>query len=379
MLRWLLKYGAFIFLLNTVLLAIEITRGIGNQIFLSLMVLYSIVLLLNPSVVKRVIFHKAFTFFLILNLLNVFYFFLFHSFSDIKAIEYLLARGIQFSIISISIYSHFEYYKTNFLDHLVYVISFIVFLSLIIDIDLFSGRYSGVIWNPNMMASFTTMGFAVLFLKETQKTRYEVFLLFVFLVVSLSTGSRGVLVAIVLLLLFKHGFSYYNLTYALLALLVSFILINFQLDTSLNRFASQGLFNNRLLQYEFALESIANKMYSGYGLDKYSYIDKDLIPWFYKGGVIGAHNGYLAILTQYGVIFGSVVIFIIFRKCIQAVNWAKHSSFGVEKTYLFIIIYALISALYESLITGINEFHTILFWFSLAFLSLLKFNQKYGD
>ena len=378
MIRWFFKYGIVIFLFNTVLLSIEVTKNLGDIIFLIIMALHFTLLLLNPGVIKRIIFHKAFSFFLILNCLNLFYFLLFHSFNDLKALEYLLARGVQFSIISISIYSHFEYYKTKFLDHLVYVISFIVLLSLFIDINLFSQRYSGIVWNPNMLASFTTIVFSILFLKAKQKKRYELILLLLFLVVALSTGSRGVLVALALLLLFKYGFSYRNLSYVLLALLAGFIITNFQLDTSLNRFATQGLLNNRLLQYQFAIESIANKMYIGYGLDKYSYIDKDLIPWFYKGGVIGAHNGYLAILTQYGVIFGSMVIFIIFRKSIQVVNWFKES-IGVERVYLFIIIYALVSSLYESLMTGINEFHTILFWFSIAFLSFLKFNQEYGD
>ncbi len=378
MIRWFFKYGIVIFLFNTVLLSIEVTKNLGDIIFLIIMALHFTLLLLNPGVIKRIIFHKAFSFFLILNCLNLFYFLLFHSFNDLKALEYLLARGVQFSIISISIYSHFEYYKTKFFDHLVYVISFIVILSLFIDINLFSARYSGIVWNPNMLASFTTIAFSILFLKAKQKKRYELILLLLFLVVALSTGSRGVLISLALLMLFKYGFSYRNLSYVLLALLAGFIITNFQLDTSLNRFATQGLLNNRLLQYQFAIESIANKMYIGYGLDKYSYIDKDLIPWFYKGGVIGAHNGYLAILTQYGVIFGSMVIFIIFRKSIQVVNWFKES-IGVERVYLFIIIYALVSSLYESLMTGINEFHTILFWFSIAFLSFLKFNQEYGD
>ena len=378
MIRWFFKYGIVVFLFNTVLLSIEVTKNLGDIIFLIIMALHFTLLLLNPGLIKRIIFHKAFSFFLILNCLNLFYFLLFHSFNNIKALEYLLARGVQFSIISISIYSHFEYYKTKFLDHLVYVISFIVILSLFIDINLFSARYSGIVWNPNMLASFTTIAFSILFLKAKKKKRYELILLLLFLVVALSTGSRGVLIALALLLLFKYGFSYRNLSYVLLALLAGLIITNFQLDTSLNRFATQGLLNNRLLQYQFAIESIANKMYIGYGLDKYSYIDKDLIPWFYKGGVIGAHNGYLAIFTQYGIIFGSIVIFIIFRKSIQVVNWFKES-IGVERVYLFIIIYALVSSLYESLMTGINEFHTILFWFSIAFLSFLKFNQEYGD
>ena len=41
--------------------------------------------------------------------------------------------------------------------------------------------------------------------------------------------------------------------------------------------------------------------------------------------------------------------------------------------YLYIIIYTLVASIYESLIVGINEFHTILFWLSLTYLSHEKF------
>ena len=119
MIKWLFKYGAVIFLFNTVLLSITSTFDLGNQIFLAIMGIFTIFLVLNPTQVKTVIFHKAFSFLLIINILNLLYFILFHSVSDIEALKYLLARGMQFSIISISIYFHFDYYKTQFLNHIV--------------------------------------------------------------------------------------------------------------------------------------------------------------------------------------------------------------------------------------------------------------------
>ena len=118
MIKWLFKYGAVIFLFNTVLLSIKSTFDLGNQIFLSIMGIFTILLLLNPKQVKRVIFHKSFLFLLILNSLNLLYFIFFHSVYDVEAIKYLLARGVQFSIISVSIFFHFDYYKTQFLNHI---------------------------------------------------------------------------------------------------------------------------------------------------------------------------------------------------------------------------------------------------------------------
>ena len=378
MIKWLFKYGAVIFLFNTVLLAIESTKAIGDQVFLVLMAVYAIALLINPQQIKNVLFHKAFSFLLILNLLNVFYFLIFHSINDIKAIKYLLARGIQFSIISVAIFFNYEYYKTKFLDHLVYVIVFIVFVGLLFNADLFSGRYGGLIWNSNMLASFTSLAFTILFLKQKQHTRFEVFLLLLLFVISISTGSRGVLLAIALAFLFKYGFSKRNIFYSFLALSVYFLVVNIQLDTSINRFASQSLFNDRLLQYQYAYETIFKQPFFGFGLDKYAYIDPSVIPYSLRGYNISAHNGYLAILTQYGLIFGSIILFIIFRKTVQVSTWFKQS-FETERAYLFIIISALFVSVYETMITGINEFHTILFWFGLAFLSYTKFTTDHEN
>ena len=166
-----------------------------------------------------------------------------------------------------------------------------------------------------------------------------------------------------------------NILYAALASFAYLIIITTQMDTSVNRFAEQSLFNDRLLQYEYAFTSIQNKPFFGYGLDKYAYINMSLVPIFLKGKIIGAHNGYLAILTQYGIIFGGLILYIIFWQSYKLILFFRNS-LGYERVYLFIIIYTLITALYESLMTGINEFQTILFWFSLAFLSYSKFNQE---
>ena len=85
MIKWLIKYGTVIFLFNTVLLSIEYTFNIGNQIFLSLMVIFLFVLLINPKQIKTILFHKAFLFLLILNLINLLYFLLFpFSFSQLQ-------------------------------------------------------------------------------------------------------------------------------------------------------------------------------------------------------------------------------------------------------------------------------------------------------
>jgi O-antigen ligase len=177
----------------------------------------------------------------------------------------------------------------------------------------------------------------------------------------------------------KYGFSLRNIIYAVFSLVTTLIIISVNLDTSLNRFASQSLFNDRLLQYQYAYETFIKKPLFGYGLDKYAYIDLSLVPAYFKSiTIMGAHNGYLAFLTQYGILFGGVVLFIIFKKSIQIYYYFRNS-IGYERIYIFIIIYTLIASLFEVFMTGINDFNTILFWFSLAFLSYSKFNQDHEN
>jgi len=331
--------------------------------------------LINPKQIKTILFHKAFSFLLIINLLNLLYFFLFHQILDYEAIKFLVARGIQFSIISCSIYFNYEYYKNKFLDHLVYVIFGIVVLGIVINPSLFSGRYSGLIWNPNMFSSLVIIAFSIYFLKFEKRTGFDYFILFTLLISSLSSGSRGALVAISLVFLLKYGLTFKNMIYGFVALGVSFVILSVNLETSVNRFADQSMFNDRILQFKYAYFSMKEKLFSGYGLDKYSYIDKSLVPTYLKDKIIGAHNGYLAILTQYGVLFGSVILFVIFRKSLQAYFYFKDKN-SFERIYLFIIIYTLIASIYESLMTGINEFNTILFWFSLSILSYSMLKEE---
>ena len=333
MIKWLFKYSLVIFLFNTVLLNIESTFEIGNLIFIFLMGIFLFFLLINPIQIRAILFHKAFLFLLIINVTNLLYFIFFHSIFDYEAIKFLVSRGLQFSIISVSIYFNYEYYKSNFLSHVVYLVFGIVVLSLLLDPFIFSGRYMGIIWNENMLAAFTITAFSIILLKNDKQTNLDYIMLLSFLIISLSTGSRLVLVAIGLVFLMKYGFSFRNVIYTMLSLIITSIIISYNLDTSLNRFVTQSLFNDRILQYKFAYETFLMKPFFGHGLDKYSYIDLSLVSSYIKSiTIMGAHNGYLAFLTQYGILFGVVVLSIIFKKSFQrgilAINIFKFNQFG---------------------------------------------------
>jgi O-antigen ligase len=113
------------------------------------------------------------------------------------------------------------------------------------------------------------------------------------------------------------------------------------------------------------------KPFFGFGLDKYAFINTELT----EENLHGAHNGYLAILVQYGFVFGSLVLGITFRKSFSFFNKNVFKT-PENKFYIYLIAYTLLAAIYETFITGINEFQTILFWFSLSILSYSMFLKE---
>ena len=374
MIQWFFKYGYVVFLLNTILYSInDIPFFIPQTLFLSIMFIGILFLLINPIQIKEVLFHKSFTFLFLLNLINFSYFFIFDEINSQSSFEYLMARFMQFSLISLSIYHNLEYFKKKFLDHILFCIYIVIFLSFIFYPNIFGGRYSGIIWNPNMMASFTTIGFAILLLKEEKKTNFQFFLMGILLIVTIATGSRGVLIGVVLSFVLKFGFSLRNIIYAIMALIAFIIVSSTNLDTSINRINSQSLFNDRTEQLQNAIENIMEKPWSGYGLSKYSG-DPDPEKRFEKFGtqIMTAHNGYLSLFIQLGFIFGFLTLFIIFKKSYTGLIFLRNET-GYIRIYSFIVLYTLFAAVFESLITGINEFQTILFWFSLTILSYTKY------
>tara|TARA_B100000959_G_scaffold286659_1_gene366319 strand:+ start:2961 stop:4106 length:1146 start_codon:yes stop_codon:yes gene_type:complete len=381
MIKWIYQNGIVLYLVNTFLLSIHLTFNFGYNIFLIIMVLYTILLLINPQQFKLVILHRAFHFLLILTGLNILYLIVFDNISNLESLKYLSARTIQFTIIPLSIFYNYEYYKDKFLTHLVFIIFGIVLLGIFLDPFLLSGRYDGIIWNPNALASFTVIAFGILLLKNKEKSNLDYILLIVFLIVSLATGSRGVLVGISLAYVFRYGFSFRNVLYAVLSIMIYLLLLNLNFDTSLNRIGSQSLFNDRTIQYYYAIETFLQKPISGWGLSKYSFLNMDLVPYhlLHSGAIISAHNAYLAIIVQYGLIFSSFLFYIIFSKGYEVLYYFRKPKVGYPVIYSYLIIYTLIASIYENLITGINEFHTILFWFSLAILSYSKSESLNAD
>lgn len=380
MIAWFYKYGFVLLLLNTILYSIPETNiTIAPTIFYFLMGTGFILLIINPSQIKDVIFHRSFLFLLLINVINLIYYLFFENEFNQDSLEFLLARFVQFSLISLAIYHNYDYYKKKFSSLIIKVISIIVVLGLFVDPDLLSGRYYGIIWNPNMLASLSVLAFSFVLMKNEKKTNVDVLLLILFFIVSIATGSRLALLIITVSFIYKFGLSIRNVFYAIIGFVLLFLISSIDLNTSFNRFSSQDILNDRTDQFNFAVNNLEKEFWFGYGLSEYSGLPSNVdIPEEYQGLLIASHNGYLSIFLQYGIIFGFFIILIIMRKSLILSSYFIRKE-QKDNIFLFIVILTLITSMFETLLTGINEFHTILFWFSLSYLSYSKYLQDYED
>lgn len=387
MTKLLIRYGFVVFILNTILLNIIPFYSLGKFFFILFMGFFSLLFIISKRQIKLVLFHPAFLFFLILNIINLFYFLLVHDFNDYRAIEYLLARFVQFLLIILSVFYNYRYFINFFHKHIAYVILCIVFFSIFFDNnlsyslitgDILSNRWSGIIWNPNQLSNYICIAFAALLLGNKKLKNIDIFFLIILFLASLFTGSRSVIVAIPLAFFIKYGLSRLNLLFVFLSIILYFLVTNFNLETSINRFSDQSLLSDRTLQLKYAYKTLMHKPILGFGLDHYAYIEKSLKPSYLESStVFSAHNGYLALLVQYGIVFGLIIIALIFYNVIIIIN--NPIAYKNSLFYVYILIYTLISAVYESLFTGINDFHTNMFWLSLCLLLFSRYRINYAN
>ena len=374
--KWFLKYGFVVLLFNTILYQIDSTKDtIAPIIFYVLMGVGLLTIIVNPSQMKEVIFHKSFLFLLLLNLINLLYLVIFDDILNRESVQFLMARFIQFSLISFAVYYNFDYFKDRFPKLLINIILLVVIISLVSNPYIFSGRYQGITWNPNEFSTFLIFAFAFLLLRNSKKTYKELFLLFLLFGLILSTGSRAALIAIVIAFVYKFGLSTRNFIYAIMSIFLYLLISSTNLNTSINRVTNQGAFEGRAEQWEFALYNLQEKPFTGHGLSEYSGLpESSLISDNQKGKIMSAHNGYLSILLQYGLLFGLLVIFVFLKKSVEVLKFFKDNS-DYNVIYSFIVLITIFLSLFETFITGINQFHTILFWFALSFLSFSKFSR----
>ena len=367
----IIKYLAFIFLTCNLLFGIESLNHLAENSFLIIIGLSFFISIYSLKILKNVIFNKSFQLFFILNLLNLIYYLCF-EFGDIDSFKYLSARFVQFSIFSITIYSLKNDFPKILIKFLKFVTTSALLFSLILNFPDFESRYSGIFINPNQFSILMVIGFALILFNE-KKSILNYSLLFLFLSAVVISGSRAAIAG-----LFIAIFSYvihYKLKNLFNVVLILSLLFIFSLIGGENNGMKRIFeldFLNRKYEYIYAIETLMQKPFFGYGLKNYAYIDFSLIQFDDVQINYGAHNAYLAILVQYGIFFATIFFSVFFYFLIKIYS-VKIEFFGdniAQTRFLFFITtYALVNGLFENTIVGINFIQTNLFWLVIAYLT----------
>lgn len=366
----IIAYISFFFLSLNIVFSIKGAIPLANSLFYPTMLISFIVILFSATILKKVVLNKGFQLFFYLNLINLIYFLLL-DFGDLESLQYLLARFCQFSIFSISIFL----LNNNFSNQFIRFLKVLTVLSLVASVSFnfpdFSSRYMGIFFNPNEFAVIMVVGFS-LFLFDTKKTTLNYILIIAFFILILLSASRSAFIGVVisLILYFMHQKTSHFFKISIFLLLPSIIFLFFSEINPLSRFFEQSLFYNRQLEYLYAFETFLQKPMFGYGLKNYAFIDETLID-FDRPIDFGAHNGYLSILVQYGMIFSCAFFFLLLWSFFRVFRF-NFSLIGLDQFqvifFKFILIFTLFNGLTENTFVGINYFQSNLFWISLAYL-----------
>lgn len=365
MIKIIQKYGAYIFLINNLLFSLLGFDELATTFFLILSGFFLLITLLNAPFFKNVILNKFFRFYLFIHLINLFYY-LFIDFGDIDSLKYLSAKSIQLLIFTSTIYFTYETFKTDLLKLVKFLCVLSLFLSVIFNFPTFENRYLGIFFNPNEFAIIMVYGFS-LFLINTKKSFLDIFLLIAFLILIFLSGSRAALIGVILALLINFKFKKITVFSTILILIVSYL---FRELPAFTRLLSEDIFFNRRYEVIYALETFYSEFWFGNGLKNYAYINENVISSYDQEIDFGAHNGYLSLIVQYGLIF-SIVFYTIFSRNVYRILTYLRTKMKEDTSYkflYFIIIYTLANGLIENSFSGINFFQGSLFWLVVGYV-----------
>ena len=217
-----------------------------------------------------------------------------------------MARFIQFSIFSISVYLLKENFVSTLLFFLKYITIGCLILSIVFNFPDFTSRYQGIFHNPNEFSILMVIGFAYILLVE-KRNIYNYILLILFLFGIVLSGSRsailGVFLSVIVYLLHHKSNNLIN-TILILSSLLLFSFFGGQ-NNAVQRIFEFELVN-RKYEYLYAFETFLQKPIFGYGLKNYTHIDFSLIRFDDVKIDFGAHNAYLSILVNMVLFFTNI-------------------------------------------------------------------------
>lgn len=365
MIKNIQKYGAYIFLLINLLFSYKGFYQISTYLFYILSSLFLVITFLNTNFFKNVIFNSLFRMYLWIHVINLVYY-TSVEFGDIESLKYLSAKSVQLFIFTFTIYFTYDRFKSDIIKFIKYICISSLFLSIIFNFPDFNSRYFGIFFNPNEFAIIMVYGFALLLIK-TKNTFFETILIILFFLFIFLSGSRAAFLGVIIAFLINFNFRKISIISTLLILILVYF---FEDLPTISRLVNEDIFFNRKHEIYYALETFYDEFWFGNGLKNYAYINPNIISYLDQKIDFGAHNGYLSILVQYGLIFSIAYFFIFTKNLYNALVFLrkKMKNDYSYKYFYFVLIYTLVNGLFENSFSGINFFQGSLFWLILGYV-----------
>lgn len=383
--KFLTKYGIGIYLLVTLvfklyfIIPIAFTNGV--YYFLMAFGLLSFPFYYKSLFANKKVF-ESFSIFFSINALNLIYFLFFDQSAESSL--YLLAKFAASNIIILGVVYNYTYYKNWFIKYFKYLMFIMVILGKLFGTVVASDELErlSIGFNPNDVGLLGMLGVLSIIAidKVWYKKKINIILFLFFVLITLLSGSKAAFLSLVLGMFFTYGFSYRIVISSFLFLIVVYFSSNFGYITSVDRLGSkERVFQTRDEVYDAGLKTIEDNIWLGNGLDKYGWTNPKY--WDVPELALGPHNTYLSIVIMYGILFGVVFLIIVLSFVIKTFKKSFRSNDSFVRFCYLIVLIVLINGFFETLIVGLNEFITLLFWFAVGcigydFSVLSKKNQE---
>ncbi|MCD0486895.1 O-antigen ligase family protein [Pedobacter sp. MC2016-14] len=376
--NFLVKYGIGVYLLVTLFykLMFILPGAVINVIFLVVMLIGILCLPFYLKVIYSGESLKVFWVFHLVNLLNFVHLMLFSP-TEFKAILYFFTKYASFNLIILGLVYNEEFYKTVIVKYFKYVLLFMLVTGAFLGKSALDDGRLSIGYNSNDVGLFGLLGlFSIItFNKGWQKDKKDLTLAVIFLLVSLLSGSKAALLGIVVVGFLNWGITLRSVGMAALFMFSMLIMTFIGHKTALDRLeSSEGAFSSREDVFRSGMRTFNDSPVFGFGLDRYGWAN----PKYSKavGETLGPHNTYISIGIMYGAFFGIIFLLILTRFLWRTYRKSYKSPDRYIRFGYYFLLLIMVNGFFETLIVGVNEFVTLLYWFFIGTVSLNYFSTQ---
>lgn len=373
--KFFVRNGIGLYLIITLLfkLIFIVPIAVTNLLFYSIMIIGLVLFVVYTKTIFSRNILNCFGFFYAISLLNILYF-LFLDIDNVKSGLYVLAKFSTGMLIVLGLVFNYDKYRILFIKYFKYTMLLLVIFGKlfanITEVSVDEVTRLSVGFNPNDLGEFGMLGVLGIINLERKwfKSTFNILLILFFALIVLLSGSKGAIFCLAIGIFLNFGISFRTIGISILFLLVVQFSSSLNYSTGINRLESnERTFESRDQVFENGIKTFQDNIWTGHGLDKYCWTDPKY--WDSPELALQPHNTYLGILIMYGLFFGVVLILLILKTVLKTFK----SSFRNSDTFVSFcnnsVVLILIKGFSESLIIGVNEFTSLLFWFALGVMA----------